>query len=35
VLVHPWLIGYKYNGYNQHPWVYFDVDVARRREAGR
>ena len=35
VLVHPWVIGYKYNGYNQHPWAYFDIDVARRATAVR
>ncbi|MCL4763936.1 MAG: bicyclomycin resistance protein, partial [Burkholderiales bacterium] len=35
VLVHPWVIGYKYNGYNQHPWPYFDIDVERRRAAGK
>ena len=21
------MIGYKYNGYNQHPWAYYDIDV--------
>jgi ABC-type transport system substrate-binding protein len=30
VLVHPWVIGYKYNGYNQHPWAYYDVDPQLR-----
>lgn len=35
VLVHPWIIGYKYNGYNQHPWAYFDIDVQRRAAAGK
>ena len=33
VLVHPWVGGYKYNGFAQHPWQYFDVDVERRRAA--
>jgi oligopeptide transport system substrate-binding protein len=33
VLVHPWVLGYKYNGYNQHPWAYFDIDVSRRAAA--
>jgi oligopeptide transport system substrate-binding protein len=35
VLVHPWVIGYKYNGYNQHPWTYFDIDLERRAAAGK
>ena len=35
VLVHPWVIGYKYNGFNQHPWQYYDIDVSRRRSAGK
>jgi len=35
VLVHPWVVGYKYNAFNQHPWPYFDVDVDRRKAAGK
>ncbi|HVF65828.1 MAG TPA: ABC transporter substrate-binding protein [Casimicrobiaceae bacterium] len=35
VLAHPWVIGYKYNGYSQHPWPYFDIDIARRTAAGK
>jgi peptide/nickel transport system substrate-binding protein len=35
VLVHPWVIGYKYNGFNNHPWAYFDIDLARRAAAGK
>jgi oligopeptide transport system substrate-binding protein len=35
VLVHPWVIGYKYNGFNHHPWAYFDIDVQRRAAAGK
>ncbi len=35
VLVHPWVIGYKYNGFNQHPWAYFDIDPERRAAAGK
>jgi len=35
VLVQPWLLGFKYNGFNQHPWPYFDVDLDRRRAAGK
>ena len=30
VLVQPWVVGYKYNGFNQHPWAYFDIDVDKR-----
>jgi ABC-type transport system substrate-binding protein len=33
VLVHPWLAGFKYNAFNQHPWQYLDVDPARREAA--
>ena len=35
VLAHPWLVGYKYNGFNQHPWLYLDIDLARRKAAGK
>jgi len=35
VLVHPWVVGYKYNAFNQHPWPYFDVDADRRKAAGK
>ncbi|HEX4883733.1 MAG TPA: ABC transporter substrate-binding protein [Casimicrobiaceae bacterium] len=35
VLVHPWVVGYKYNGYNQHPWPYYDIDAGMRRAAGK
>jgi ABC-type transport system substrate-binding protein len=35
VLAQPWLLGYKYNGFNQHPWAYYDIDVDRRRAAGK
>ena len=27
VLVQPWVVGYKYNAFNQHPWPYFDIDT--------
>ena len=30
ILVQPWLVGYKYNAFYQHPWRYYDIDVARR-----
>jgi ABC-type transport system substrate-binding protein len=35
VLVQPWIGGYKYNGINQHPWQYLDVDPAKRVAAGK
>ena len=31
VLVQPWLLGYKYNAFNRHPWAYYDVDSKRRK----
>jgi len=30
VLVQPWLVGYKYNAFDRHPWRYYDVDLKRR-----
>ena len=35
VLVHPWVLGYKYNGFHQHPWAYFDIDTGKRATALR
>ena len=35
VLVQPWIGGYKYDGFRQHPWQYLDVDVERRKAAGK
>ncbi len=35
VLVQPWIGAYKYSGFTQHPWPYLDVDVAKRRGAGK
>jgi ABC-type transport system substrate-binding protein len=35
VLVHPWMLGYKYNGFHQHPWPYFDIDTGKRAAALR
>jgi oligopeptide transport system substrate-binding protein len=32
-LVRPWLVGYKKHIYWEHPWLYHDVDVARRGAA--
>jgi ABC-type transport system substrate-binding protein len=33
VLVQPWLLGYKYNPIQQHPWQYLDIDTTRRAAA--
>ena len=27
VLVYPWVVGYKYNAIQQHPWQYYDIDM--------
>jgi len=35
VLVHPWVLGYKYNGFHQHPWTHFDIDLGKRAAALR
>ena len=32
-LLQPWLLGYKYNPIQQHPWQYLDIDMARRASA--
>jgi ABC-type transport system substrate-binding protein len=31
ILVQPWVVGYKYNEFSAHPWMYYDVDLERRR----
>jgi len=35
VVVHPWLLGYKYNTFEPHPWMYYDLDVEKRKAATR
>ena len=35
IIVHPWVLGYKYNTFFPHPWMYFDLDVAQRKAATR
>ncbi len=35
VVLQPWLIGYKYNGFHAHPWRYLDIDGPRRNAATR
>jgi ABC-type transport system substrate-binding protein len=34
VIVQPWVVGYKYNEFSLHPWMYYDVDHERRRGPG-
>ena len=35
IVVHPWVLGYKYNTFDPHPWLYYDIDVERRNAAGK
>ncbi len=35
VVVYPWVIGYKYNPFNQHPWQYLDIDLSVPRRAAQ
>ena len=35
VVVYPWVIGYKYNPFNQHPWQYLDMDMSVPRKAAQ
>ena len=35
IVVYPWVLGYKYNTFDTHPWMYYDIDVERRRAAGK
>jgi hypothetical protein len=35
IVVHPWVLGYKYNTFESHPWMYFDIDLERRKAAGK
>ena len=35
IVVHPWVMGYKYNTFDSHPWMYFDIDLERRKAAGK
>jgi hypothetical protein len=30
-IVRPWVLGYKKNVLNEHPWKYLDIDLARER----
>jgi oligopeptide transport system substrate-binding protein len=33
VVVQPWVVGLKYNPFNQHPWQYLDIDLKVPRKA--
>jgi peptide/nickel transport system substrate-binding protein len=33
IVVHPWIRGYKYNTFDPHAWMYYDVDAEKRRAA--
>ncbi|TMG85562.1 MAG: hypothetical protein E6H78_06735 [Betaproteobacteria bacterium] len=35
IVVHPWVRGYKYNTFDPHAWMYYDVDLQRRKAAIR
>ena len=35
VVVHPWVLGYKYNTFDQQPWMYYDVDLEKRKAGTR
>lgn len=35
IVVHPWVLGYKYNTFDPNAWMYYDIDVERRRAATR
>ncbi len=35
IVVQPWVQGYKYNTFDPHPWMYYDIDLERRRAAGK
>jgi peptide/nickel transport system substrate-binding protein len=35
ILVQPWVLGFKHTVYDQNPWQYYDLDVARRTAAGK
>ena len=33
VVVYPWVTGYKYNAFMNHPWMYYDIDMRMPRKA--
>ena len=32
LIVYPWVIGYKYNAFSNHPWMYYDIDLKMPRK---
>jgi oligopeptide transport system substrate-binding protein len=32
LVVYPWVIGYKYNAFSAHPWMYYDIDLKMPRK---
>lgn len=35
VVIQPWVVGYKYSGFFQHPWHYLDIDRSQSRKGGQ
>ena len=35
IVVHPWVLGYKYNTFDQQPWMYYDLDLEKRKAGTR
>jgi ABC-type transport system substrate-binding protein len=35
VVVQPWVLDYKYNTFDPHPWMYYDIDVEKRKASAR
>ena len=33
ITVYPWVVGFKYNPFNQNPWQYLDIDLGVPRKA--
>ncbi len=33
ITVYPWVVGFKYNPFNQHPWQHLDIDLTKPRKA--
>ncbi|HEX8012874.1 MAG TPA: ABC transporter substrate-binding protein [Casimicrobiaceae bacterium] len=35
VVVQPWVLGFKHTVFDWHPWKYYDIDLERRKAAGK
>jgi oligopeptide transport system substrate-binding protein len=35
ILVQPWVVGRKYSVFDWHPWKFYDIDLERRKAAGK